>query len=542
MSVHELAGKKAPLSMLVNVPGLVSSYYTNEPKAPVSFGTSGHRGSSLDGTFNESHVAATSQAICEYRDLKNIKGPLFLGFDTHALSVPAFRTALEVFAGNGVETIIHERDEYTPTPVISFLILEYHKRNAMAGADGVVITPSHNPPRDGGFKYNPPHGGPADVDVTKWIEDRANELMADKHQKVRRIAYEKARKANTTHEQDFINPFVESLSQVIDMEAIRNHGIRIGVDPMGGAGVHFWEPIAERYGLNLEVVNRQVDSTFGFMTLDSDGLIRMDCSSPYAMAGLISMADKFDIAWGNDPDFDRHGIVCSDGLMNPNHYLSVAIWYLIQNRPLWKKDISIGKTLVSSSMIDKVVNGLGKGLYETPVGFKWFVPGLLDGSVAFGGEESAGASFLRMDGSVWTTDKDGFCMSLLAAEMLAKTGKTPSEIYKEKLIPQFGEPYYQRADGPVTDKQKAVLKALKPESIKASTIAGMPIRKVMTKASGNNASIGGVKVVLEDGSWFAIRPSGTEPKMKIYIESYGGEALWQKIYSEAQSFVFGNIV
>jgi phosphoglucomutase len=541
MTTHPLAGQKAPASMLVNVPELVSSYYTNEPKGPVSFGTSGHRGSSFDGTFNEHHIAATSQAICDYRKMKTILGPLFLGFDTHALSVPAFRTALEVFAGNDVETIIHNGNEYTPTPVISFMILEHNRKGPGQFADGVVITPSHNPPGDGGFKYNPPHGGPADVDITTWIENRANELMKGKNKDlhIKGMSYGKALSAGSIYERDFITPFIEALSQIIDMEAIKNKGIRIGVDPMGGAGVHFWGRIAEKYGLNIEVVNDRVDPAFGFMTVDSDGKIRMDCSSPHAMAGLISMADRFDIAWGNDPDFDRHGIVCPDGLMNPNHYLSVAIWYLLQNRPSWKKDISIGKTLVSSSMIDKVVTGLGKKLYETPVGFKWFVQGLRDGSVVFGGEESAGASFVRMDGSVWTTDKDGFCMALLAAEILAKTGMTPSRIYREKLVPQFGEPYYKRADGPITDQQKSSLKALNPDSIKASTLAGIPIQKVMTKAPGNNSSMGGVKAILNDGSWFAIRPSGTEPKMKIYIESFGGEALWQRIYDEAMPFVFG---
>jgi len=538
MSIHELAGKKAPESMLINVPGVVSSYYTNEPGGPVSFGTSGHRGSSLEGTFNEHHIAAVSQAISEYRASKNIKGPLFLGFDTHALSLPAFRTSLEVFAGNGVETVIHERDEYTPTPVISFLILEHNRKYPKAIADGVVITPSHNPPADGGIKYNPPHGGPADVDVTKWIEDRANELMRGK-KGIKGLPYEKARKAATTHERDFISPFAAALSQVVDLEAIRSAGPRIGVDPMGGAGVHYWGHIAEKYGIKMEIVNGRVDPTFGFMSVDSDGLIRMDCSSPHAMAGLIAMADRFDIAWGNDPDFDRHGIVCPDGLMNPNHYLSVAIWYLLQNRPSWEKDISIGKTLVSSSMIDRVVNSLEKGLYETPVGFKWFVSGLLDGSIAFGGEESAGASFLRMDGSVWTTDKDGFIMALLAAEILAKTGRTPSEIYRDTLVPQFGEPYYKRADGPVTDSQKSILKGLNPASIKASTLAGIPISRILTRAPGNDSPIGGVKVILEDGSWFAIRPSGTEPKMKIYVESFGGEALWQRIYDEALPLIFG---
>ena len=525
--------------MLIDVPGLVSSYYTNEPQGPVSFGTSGHRGSSLKGTFNEAHIMATAQAVCEYRELKKVEGPLFLGFDTHALSAPAFRTALEVFAANGIETIIHEKDEFTPTPIISFLILEHNREKTGKIADGVVITPSHNPPQDGGFKYNPPHGGPADVDVTRWIEDRANELMAKGNKDVRRIAYEKALEADTTHKQDFISPFVRSISQIIDMAAIRNQGIRIGADPMGGAGVHFWGPIAEEYNLDIEVVNNDVDPTFGFMTVDSDGQIRMDCSSPHAMANLIRMADRFDIAWGNDPDFDRHGIVCPDGLMNPNHYLSVAIWYLIQNRSSWKKDISIGKTLVSSSMIDRVVRGLGKRLYEVPVGFKWFVQGLLDGDVAFGGEESAGASFLRMDGTTWTTDKDGFCMSLLAAEILAKTGRTPAEIYREKLTPQFGEPYYKRADSAVTDRQKEVLKAITPDSLKSSAIAGLPIEAVMTRASGNNAPIGGVKIILHDGSWFAIRPSGTEPKMKVYVESFGGKDLWQRIHDEALALIFG---
>lgn len=541
MSIHELAGKKAPESMLVNVPELVSSYYTNEPKGPVSFGTSGHRGSSFDGTFNEHHIAAISQAICDYREMKTIQGPLFLGFDTHALSAPAFRTALEVFAGNKVETIIHQGGEYTPTPVISFLILEYNCKGQGGFADGVVITPSHNSPGDGGFKYNPPHGGPADVDITGWIEDRANDLMKGRNKDIhiKGLPYEKARNAPTTHEQDFIGPFVEALSQVVDMDAVRDHGIRIGADPMGGAGVHFWGRIAERYGLDIEVVNSHVDPTFRFMTVDYDGVIRMDCSSPYAMAGLIAMADRFDIAWGNDPDFDRHGIVCPDGLMNPNHYLATAIWYLIRNRPKWREGISIGKTLVSSSMIDRVVEGLGKGLYETPVGFKWFVRGLRDGSVAFGGEESAGASFLRMDGGVWTTDKDGFCMSLLSAEILAKTGRTPSEIYSEELVSQFGDPDYRRADSPITDSQKAVLRDLNPGSIKASKLAGIPIKKVLTKAPGNDALIGGVKVILEDGSWFAVRPSGTEPKMKIYVESFGGEELWQRIRDEAVPFIFG---
>jgi len=524
--------------MLVNVPGLVASYYTDEIEGPVAFGTSGHRGSSFKGTFNEMHIAATAQAICEYRASKAITGPLFMGFDTHALSEPAFRTALEVFAANEVEVVIHEKDEYTPTPVISFFILEHNKGKKEGLADGVVVTPSHNPPQDGGFKYNPPHGGPADIDVTGWVQDRANQLMDTDNSGVKRIPYKKAREADTTHEQDLIMPFVRALSQVIDMAAIKSAGIKIGADPMGGSGVHYWGPIAEKYGIDIEIINPDVDPTFGFMTVDLDGEIRMDCSSPYAMASLIGTADRFDIAWGNDSDFDRHGIVCPDGLMNPNHYLSVAIWYLLQNRPSWKNDLAIGKTLVSSSMIDKIVNGLGKKLYETPVGFKWFVQGILDGTVAFGGEESAGASFLRMDGTAWSTDKDGFCMTLLAAEILAKTGKTPSEIYKEILVPQYGEPYYKRLDGPVTDEQKQVLNALKPDSIKAPELAGLPIKTVMTTAPGNNAPIGGVKVVLEDESWFAIRPSGTEPKMKVYVESFGGEELWNRIYEAALPLIF----
>jgi len=539
MESHKLAGKPAPKSMLINVPKLVSSYYTLEPSGPVSFGTSGHRGCSLKGTFNEMHIASIAQAICEYRSSKGITGPLFLGFDTHALSEPAFRTSLEVFAANNVEVVIHTKDEYTPTPVISFLILEYNKGKTSGLADGVVITPSHNPPQDGGFKYNPPQGGPADVDVTGWIQDRANQLMNTDGSKIKRMPYEKARRAGTTCEQDFITPFVDSLSQVIDMEIIQKERIRIGVDPMGGSGVHFWGLVAEKYRLDMDIVNTYVDPTFGFMTLDSDGEIRMDCSSPYAMANLISMAEKFDIAWGNDSDFDRHGIVCPSGLMNPNHYLSVAIWYLLQNRPSWNEDLSIGKTLVSSSMIDRVVAGLKRDLYEVPVGFKWFVEGLLDGTVAFGGEESAGASFLRKNGTVWTTDKDGFCMTLLAAEILAKTGKTPDEIYRDTLVSEYGEPYYRRVDGPITDEQKEVLKNLTPESIKTTTLAGLPITAIMTTAPGNNAAIGGVKVVIDDGSWFAIRPSGTEPKMKLYIESFGGEKRWQQIHDEALPLIFG---
>jgi len=539
MELHPLAGKPAPRSMLINISRLVASYYTLEPSGPVSFGTSGHRGCSTNGTFNEMHIASTAQAICEYRASRGITGPLYLGFDTHALSEAAFRTSLEVFAANDVNVVIHTNDEYTPTPVISFLILGYNKGRKKGFADGVVITPSHNPPQDGGFKYNPPQGGPADVDVTGWVQDRANQLMNSDGSDIRRTPYEKARAADTTLEQDFITPFVDSLSQVIDMEIIRNKGIRIGVDPMGGSGVHYWAPIAERYRLDMDIVNPHVDPTFGFMSVDSDGAIRMDCSSPYAMANLISMAEEFDIAWGNDSDFDRHGIVCPSGLMNPNHYLSVAIWYLLQNRPEWGKDLTIGKTLVSSSMIDKVVSGLKRKLYEVPVGFKWFVDGMMKGTVGFGGEESAGASFLRKDGTVWSTDKDGFCMTLLSAEILAKTGKTPDKIYRDTLVAEYGEPYYRRVDSPITDEQKDVLKGITPDSIKTPNLAGLPITTVMTEAPGNNAPIGGVKVVIDDGSWFAIRPSGTEPKMKLYIESFGGEGLWQKIHDEAIPLIFG---
>ena len=503
------------------------------------FGTSGHRGSSLAGTFNEMHVAAMSAAICEYRQAQSISGPLYLGFDPHALSRPAFKTALEVFAANDVTVCIQADNGYTPTPVISFLIIEYNKSKTFGLADGVVITSSHNPPQDGGFKYNPAHGGPADVEVTTWIQDQANQLMAGNNQDVKRISYEKALKAGITHQQDFITPFVKSLADVIDMEAISKSKIKIGVDPMGGAGIYFWEPIAQTYGLDLDIVNKEVDPTFSFMRLDHDGEIRMDCSSPSAMAGLIALADKYDIAWGNDTDYDRHGIVCPTGLMNPNHYLAAAIWYLCQNRPDWKRDLKIGKTIVSSSIIDKVVTGLGKQLYEVPVGFKWFVSGLLNGEIAFGGEESAGASFLRKDGTVWTTDKDGFCMTLLSAEILVKTGKTPQEIYDQVLIPQYGRAYYKRSDGPIEEEQKDRLKQITPDSIKAASLAGKSIVSIQTTALGNKASIGGVKINLEDGSWFAVRPSGTEPKMKVYIESFNGPELWQKIYDEALPLVLG---
>ncbi len=537
--MHPLAGQPAPKEKLTDIPKLISAYYDLKPQGEVLFGTSGHRGSSLAGTFNEMHVAAMSAAICEYRQAQSISGPLYLGFDPHALSRPAFKTALEVFAANDVTVCIQADNGYTPTPVISFLIIEYNKSKTFGLADGVVITSSHNPPQDGGFKYNPAHGGPADVEVTTWIQDRANQLMAGNNQDVKRISYEKALKAGTTHQQDFITPFVKSLADVIDMEAISKSKIKIGVDPMGGAGIYFWEPIAQTYGLDLDIVNKEVDPTFSFMRLDHDGEIRMDCSSPSAMAGLIALADKYDIAWGNDTDYDRHGIVCPTGLMNPNHYLAAAIWYLCQNRPDWKRDLKIGKTIVSSSIIDKVVTGLGKQLYEVPVGFKWFVSGLLNGEIAFGGEESAGASFLRKDGTVWTTDKDGFCMTLLSAEILVKTGKTPQEIYDQVLIPQYGRAYYKRSDGPIEEEQKDRLKQITPDSIKAASLAGKSIVSIQTTALGNKASIGGVKINLEDGSWFAVRPSGTEPKMKVYIESFNGPELWQKIYDEALPLVLG---
>ncbi len=540
MSFDEMAGKPAPQSVLENIPELVSDYYTLGATGPVSFGTSGHRGTSLTGTFNEGQVAAMAQAICDFRSQKGRKGPLFMGFDTHALSIPAFRTALEVFAANGVETVIHKDNEYTPTPVISFLIVAHNREPDRQRADGVVITPSHNPPRDGGFKYNPPHGGPADVTETRWIEDRANALMEGDLKQIRRIAFQKALQASTTHEKDFITPFCEALDHVIDMKAIGESGIRMGIDPLGGSSLPYWHVIADMYRLNMEIVNERVDPAFGFMTLDGDGEIRMDCSSPFAMTKLISLADRYDVAWGNDPDADRHGIVCPTGLMNPNHYLSVAIWYLLKHRLTWNTGLKIGKTLVSSTMIDRVVKEMGSAVYEVPVGFKWFVEGLLLGDLAFGGEESAGASFLRKDGLAWCTDKDGFSAGLLSAEIIAKVGKTPAEIYDRILVAEHGAPFYRRADGPITQEQRRILKDFTPKSLQVSSIAGIPIVSVMTTAPGNGAPIGGVKVTLEDGSWFAIRPSGTEPKMKVYVESFGGEALWDRIYGEALDAVFGS--
>lgn len=541
MSTHEFAGKPAPRELLVNIPRLMTAYYmytpdVSNPAQQVAFGTSGHRGTSMRKSFNEAHILAIAQAICEYRQAQAIKGPLFIGIDTHALSEAALATAVEVFAANGLDIMLQRGLGYTPTPVISHAILTYNRGKRADLADGVVITPSHNPPSDGGFKYNPPSGGPADTSITKVIQNRANEILRNGLHGVKRVPFEQALKAETTHEHDYVTPYVEDLQQVIDMPAIASAGLRIGVDPMGGAGVAFWQPIAERYHLNLEVVNPHVDPTFAFMRVDKDGKIRMDCSSPYAMAGLISLKDQFDIAFGNDPDYDRHGIVTkSAGLMNPNHYLAAAVWYLFQHRPNWRQDAAIGKTLVSSSMIDRVAAHLGRKLSEVPVGFKWFVDGLLDGSYGFGGEESAGASFLRLDGTVWTTDKDGIILDLLAAEITAKTGEDPAEHYKS-LEAQFGSPVYERMDAAANPAQKAALGNLSPEMVEASAMAGEPILAKLTHAPGNNAAIGGLKVVTENG-WFAARPSGTEDIYKIYAESFKGPEHLQQIQQEAQTIV-----
>ena len=543
MNAHELAGKPAPRSLLENIPRLIAAYYTRQPDAAdanqlVAFGTSGHRGSSLRNSFNEAHILAISQAICEYRQAQGTDGPLFLGMDTHALSEPAFASAIEVFAANNVDLFIDECLGYTPTPVISHAILTYNRnvRTGRGRADGVVITPSHNPPEDGGFKYNPPHGGPADAIATTVIEKRANELMAQGLKGVRRMPFERAMKTSCIHRHDYITPYVSDLGQVVDMEAIAASKIRIGIDPLGGAAVAYWQPIAERYGLNLEIVNDAVDPTFSFMSVDKDGKIRMDCSSPYAMASLIKLKDRFDIACGNDTDVDRHGIVTKGaGLMNPNHYLSVAIWYLFQNRTGWSGNASIGKTLVSTSMIDRVGAALGRKVCEVPVGFKWFVDGLIDGSFGFGGEESAGASFLRRDGTVWTTDKDGIIMDLLACEMTARMGKDPGELYRE-LEKQFGCPSYARIDAPASSAQKTVLKKLSPEQVTARQLAGEPITAKLTRAPGNNAEIGGLKVITQNG-WFAARPSGTEDVYKIYAESFLGEEHLRKIQEEAVAIV-----
>jgi phosphoglucomutase len=541
MSLHELAGKPAPRESLVNIPRLISAYYTTrpdptDPAQQVAFGTSGHRGTSHAGSFNEDHILAIGQAISEYRAGRGIDGPLYVGMDTHALSEPALASAIEVFAANGVRLAVQRGLGYTPTPVISHAILTWNRDHPSSRADGVVITPSHNPAGDGGFKYNPPEGGPADTGTTKWIQDRANELLRDGLRGVKRLPLARAMAAYTTEEYDYVTPYVNDLASVIDMDATAAAGLKVGVDPMGGSGVDFWEPIAERYRLNLEVVNPYVDPTFGFMTVDRDGKIRMDCSSPYAMASLIRLKDDFDVAFGNDPDFDRHGIVTrSAGLMNPNHYLSVAIWYLFQNRPNWRADAAVGKTLVSSSMIDRVTAHLGRRLAEVPVGFKYFVDGLLSGDYGFGGEESAGASFLRRDGSVWTTDKDGFIMDLLAIEIMARTGRDPGEHY-QALTEQFGDPVYERADAPVTSERKAVLKDLSPELVRASTLAGEPIIAKLTRAPANNEPIGGLKVVAENG-WFAARPSGTEDIYKVYAESFLGQDHLRRIQAEASTII-----
>ena len=541
MAVSPLAGKPAPRELLIDVSKLVDQYYTlhpdpNNPVQRVQFGTSGHRGSSANTSFNEDHILATTQAIVEYRQGQGINGPLYLGMDSHALSGPAQQSALEVLAAQGVEVIMAQDSGFTPTPVISHAILTYNKGRTSGLADGIVVTPSHNPPSDGGFKYNPPNGGPADVDITNWVQDRANELLRQKLNGVKRVSYETALKASSIHQYDFITPYVNDLGNIVDMEAISRAGLNIGADPLGGSCVAYWEPIAKKYGLNLTVVNKTVDPTFSFMPLDHDGKIRMDCSSPYAMANLVRLKDQFDIAFGNDTDTDRHGIVTpTAGLMNPNHYLSVAIWYLFQNRQGWPSNSAIGKTLVSSSMIDRVGKEIGRTVAEVPVGFKWFVGGLLDGSFGFGGEESAGASFLRQDGTVWTTDKDGMIMDLLSAEILARTGKDPGVHYRE-MTERLGNPAYTRIDAAATPAQKDKLKKLSPESVKAATLAGEPILAKLTKAPSNQAPIGGLKVVTENG-WFAARPSGTEDVYKIYAESFKGQDHLQRIVEEAQQIV-----
>ncbi len=541
MQVHDLAGKPASLEMLVNVPRLMAKYYAAEPDTAVpeqrvAFGTSGHRGSSGDGSFNEAHIVAISSAICDYREAMGTSGPLFLGMDTHALSEAAHVTAIEVMAARGVELRVAVGMEYVPTPAISHAILTYNSGLRSGHADGVVITPSHNPPEDGGFKYNPPTGGPADTDATQQIEERANQILEGDWRGVPRLSLRRALAAETTRDHDFTRSYVDDLDSAIDMSAIARARLRIGVDPMGGAGVGYWAPIAERYGIDLQVVNRRVDPTFSFMTVDRDGKIRMDCSSRYAMASLIGLKDDYDLAFGNDPDADRHGIVTnSAGLLDPNHYLAVAVWYLFQNRSDWNPRAGIGKTLVSSSMIDRVADHLGRRLDEVPVGFKWFVPGLLDASIGFGGEESAGASFLRRDGTTWTTDKDGILLNLLAAEILAVTGKDPAELYGQ-LEERFGSPVYRRIDAPADSRQKAILKKLSAEKVKAETLGGQPILAKLTRAPANDAPIGGLKVVTADG-WFAARPSGTEDIYKIYAESFRGEEHLQQILGEAQAMV-----
>jgi phosphoglucomutase len=544
-AVSPLAGKPAPASLLVDLTRLEAAYYNlkpdpAEPSQLVSFGTSGHRGSSLRASFTETHIAAITQAICEYRRAQGVDGPLYMGKDTHALSHPAQRTALEVLAANGVETIIQRDDGVTPTPVISRAILVHNRGRSDGLADGIVITPSHNPPEDGGFKYNPTNGGPADTDVTAWVQDRANDLLRAGLAGVRRLSYDNALAAATTHQEDFVVSYVRDLQNVVDMDAIRSAGLTLGVDPLGGAAAPYWEPINALYGTQITVVNPAIDPTFSFMTVDHDGRIRMDPSSPHAMAGLIGLKDRFRVAFANDPDSDRHGIVTrSVGLMNPNHYLAVAIRYLLTHRPAWRSDAMIGKTLVSSNLIDRTVGRLGRRVYEVPVGFKWFVPGLFDGSCCFGGEESAGASFLRQDGTVWSTDKDGPIMDLLAAEITARTGKDPGEHYQE-LEAEFGRPFYTRIDAPATPDQKARLLSLSPEDVKEERLAGEPIVARLTRAPGNNAPIGGLKIATANG-WFAARPSGTENIYKIYAESFRDAAHLDALVAEAQQLVDGAI-
>lgn len=523
-----------------NIPRLVTSYYTEHPDVSeisqtISFGTSGHRGSSLSQSFNDDHIAAISQAISEYRREQGITGPLFIGMDTHALSEPALRTAVEVFAANGVEVRIQDGFDYTPTPVISHTILTWNRNHSANIADGVVITPSHNPPEDGGFKYDPPDGGPANTDITAAIQRRGNKILEEGLKDVKRVTFKRALSMDNVKSFDYITPYVDTLGEVLDMDAICASGLKIGADPLGGSGIHFWNPIAEHYGLDIEIVNKNIDPTFSFMPPDYDGKIRMDCSSPFAMANLVALKDKYDIAFGNDPDYDRHGIVTKSGLMQPNAYLAVAIEYLFTHRPEWNTDAMAGKTLVSSSMIDKVAKSIGKKVYEVPVGFKWFVSGLLSGSLGFGGEESAGASFLRRDGSVWTTDKDGIIMGLLAAEITAVTGKTPSDHYKT-LLSDFGEPYYSRKDAPATREEKAKLKKLSPSDVTAATLAGEPITSKLTAAPGNGAPIDGLKVTAENG-WFAARPSGTEDIYKIYAESFKSQTHLNTIIEEARAIV-----
>ena len=543
MAVHPLAGKPAPAEMLIDTGRLIENYFTQRPdptnKAQlVSFGTSGHRGTSTNATFTEAHIAAITQALVEYRQANNISGPLFLGKDTHALSAPAERTALEVLAANGVEVVVQNGNGFTPTPTISHAILCYNKNRREQLADGIVITPSHNPPEDGGFKYNPPNGGPADTDITGWVQNRANEMLktAGGNVGIRRVSFENAMRAPTTFQRDFARAYIDDLKSVVDLDAIKSAGLRLGVDPLGGAGVGYWQPIAETYGLNITVVNDKVDPQFGFMTLDHDGKIRMDCSSPHAMASLVALKDRFDLATGNDPDTDRHGIVTkSSGLMNPNHYLAVAIQYLFSNRPNWSASAAVGKTCVSSSMIDAVAESLGRTLYEVPVGFKWFVDGLFSGSLGFGGEESAGASFLRRDGSVWSTDKDGIILALLAAEITAKTGKDPGEHYKA-LVAKFGERHYVRVDQPISLAEKDAFRHLTPTAIAATTLAGDAITAKFSEAPGNHKAIGGVKVTTV-GGWFAARPSGTEAIYKLYAESFRDPAHLNTLVTESRNLV-----